>query len=723
MTTVEEETERKKRQHRDRINGRIPPTVSQYVKDRKYLEYVTQTAKKTIKRDDKLIHFIVKTGISAYTSKPIHLAILGETSEGKTYPVVEILKLFPKEDVIFIGRASPTAFIRDRGILVDQDSNSVEEKIEELEEKLDNSVITDEDKKTIREQIRDIKREARTMIDLRNKIIVFLEPPQEDTWNNFKSILSQDLGDDGEIDFRFTNHTQTTGHQTKKVFVKGCPAFIFCSAKDHSKLDSWPEIQSRFFVVSPNSSKTKYSESIKLKSKMQLQPKDYQKRFILSDEEVKIAKNCILWLKYNIQVLREKDDEKKIYFWLPFERLVSDHLPSDKGTDMRDAGRVYELVKIEALSHLPHRHVLFLYGNPSVIPDISDVRQALVLTQTSNGLPPHKIPQHKIKFFTDLFLPCYKKKVEKNQLDSKYVGVYNETIYEERIAVTTNDLVKWNQDNKVISKGLTTDTVKKTYLDELTTAGLIGQQDSRLKQNTYIYYPLIELNKVVETSKNEPFDDSLQQSDPLFEIITKNLTKTYTFLQIMTYWRRRRNGYQHLTPKQYFEDDDIFYILGKEERVEEELEQLYKLREQAENNQLLERKKQQYVAMIERARNRNDSIAANELEEELKEIQAQILDIPSLEEIDKQIEELQEKQFDVYDSDNFNGRSQVSISDFLEEYHRPLTSKVAVNFVDVKRSSNNAPFDQQSSKNVEMTDLRRLFDVSTSNMKTNTEGA
>jgi hypothetical protein len=74
--------------------------------DKDYAECVIKTLKKTVKQEDSLVRQICYTGLSAYTNDPINLGIIAPTSEGKTYPVIESIKLFPKEDVWLIGKMS-----------------------------------------------------------------------------------------------------------------------------------------------------------------------------------------------------------------------------------------------------------------------------------------------------------------------------------------------------------------------------------------------------------------------------------------------------------------------------------------------------------------------------------------------------------------------------------------------------------------------------------------
>ena len=145
--------------------------------------------------------------------------------------------------------------------------------------------------------------DAKTLIDLSGKILVFLEPPQKEVWDILKPILSHDSP---EIEFPFVNQTDREGHQTKEVVVRGWPSCIFCSAKDESNWPIWPEIKSRFLITSPNMIPKKYKESTKLISKKYGSPNLIQQQTIISDNEMEQANNCILLLKQKINELQIK---------------------------------------------------------------------------------------------------------------------------------------------------------------------------------------------------------------------------------------------------------------------------------------------------------------------------------------------------------------------------------------------------------------------------------
>ena len=137
-----------------------------------FIEYVFKTVKKTVKCEDVLIRQIGYAALSSYIEDdPINLGIMAPTSEGKTYPVEETLKFFPKDDVYKIGSMSAKVLVRKKGVLVNKNLEPIEEKLKELYKQ--KSSIKDQDEKNqINDEINKLYTEAKTLIDLRGKILV-----------------------------------------------------------------------------------------------------------------------------------------------------------------------------------------------------------------------------------------------------------------------------------------------------------------------------------------------------------------------------------------------------------------------------------------------------------------------------------------------------------------------------------------------------------------------
>jgi hypothetical protein len=143
------------------------------------VEYFFKTVKKTVKCEDVLIRQIGYTGLSSYIEDdPINLGIMAPTSEGKTYPVEETLKFFPKDDVYKIGSMSTKVLVRKKGVLVNKNFEPIEEKLKVLHKQKAKTKDQDE-KDQLSEEIDKLYEGAKTLIDLRGKILVFLESPDK----------------------------------------------------------------------------------------------------------------------------------------------------------------------------------------------------------------------------------------------------------------------------------------------------------------------------------------------------------------------------------------------------------------------------------------------------------------------------------------------------------------------------------------------------------------
>ena len=92
------------------------------VPDKDFAEFVIKTIKQTVRQEDSLVRQIFYTGLSKDSANPLNLAVLAPTSEGKTYPMLESLQYFPKEEIWKIGSMSPKVIIRQSGILVDNNN-------------------------------------------------------------------------------------------------------------------------------------------------------------------------------------------------------------------------------------------------------------------------------------------------------------------------------------------------------------------------------------------------------------------------------------------------------------------------------------------------------------------------------------------------------------------------------------------------------------------------
>ena len=420
--------------------------------------------------EDNLVRLILYTALSTYTKNPVNLGIMAPTSEGKTYAVSEVIKLLPKEDVWEIGSISPKVIVRDRGIIVDENNEPIDGKITQLKKSLKKEKDTDI-RQDIIEKIDSLYRNSKVIIDLSNKIFVFLEPPHSDTWEILKTILSHDSY---EIEHPYVFKTENNGQEVKHVVTRGWPACIFCSAKDDSSWPMWPEIQSRFFITSPNMMKKKYVESNKLIAQRKGMPSLVQEQLIVSSNELQNAKDCVLLLRETIQKNRENN------VWIPYNSILAESLPSEKGPDVRFVDRIFSMLTLITQIN-SFNHLKLHFGNEILnIASISDLDEVLRITQNITG-----IPSYKLDFFINVFLPLFDAKKEPD-------SSIKDDITEDRIALSTSELAQYYQKTK--GKPTTTDNIKKTYLDELKNNGLIDDIESKIDKRRKVYFPIVDIS-------------------------------------------------------------------------------------------------------------------------------------------------------------------------------------------------------------------------------------
>jgi hypothetical protein len=269
------------------------------------------------------------------------------------------------------------------------------------------------------------------------------------------------------------------GFEAKRVVVKGWPACIFCSAKDESNWSTWPEIVSRSLITSPNMNPVKYKESNLLIAQRKGLPRLIQQQVIISDEEIRLAKLCILKLKQQMRNYNSNNNP----VWIPFLEILAEALPAEKGPDNRITKRIFSFLEMIVLAKSHLRKKLILGSETQAIAALEDLSQVLYITQNISG-----IPTYKLKFFKDYFVPLFKTKSEPDSdTDSK-----GNVIKEKIIGLTTREISEYYK--KQTGKTIGSDSLKKIYLYELLNNGYIDEQDSVIDKRQKIYYPIVEID-------------------------------------------------------------------------------------------------------------------------------------------------------------------------------------------------------------------------------------
>jgi hypothetical protein len=473
------------------------------------LEYVIRIVKRTVKQEDVLIRQILYTALSSVSNNPINLGIIAPTSEGKTYPPMEILQYFPQDRVWNIGQMSTKVLVRQKGTLIDSYGNPIAQRVSYIRRQIASLGNSKEDraqKAEAKERLNELLENSKTLIDLSGIILLFLEKPDRDLFNLIKPILSHDKE---EIEFPYVEKTQNQGIFTKKIVVRGWPACIFCSAKDESDWSGWPEIVSRFVITSPNMNQTKYLESNMLIAQTQSLPRSIQQKIIVSSAEKNLAKECVLGLiakvemffknnketsqqKQQIIIIKELPDKDAAPVWIPYGEILGEVLRAEVGTDNRLAKRLFAFIKMVAMSKAEYRHRLIL-GNSEeqmVIASIEDLDEALYITQNATGIPAYK----KI-IYEQILVSLYD--LKDGHKDESADGTKQEAV----VGVTCKQLSDYykQQTGKIVSP----ENIRKNFLEELENHNYIGSVRSVIDSRQNVYYPLI-----IEINNHDGDDDN-----------------------------------------------------------------------------------------------------------------------------------------------------------------------------------------------------------------------
>ena len=276
-------------------------------------EYVLN---QTIKSDrvNKLLTFLCE--LSAYTKDAqLNLLFKADSATGKSHIALKAADLFPLEDRIELAGASASSFFHeygkrgcpDHGKEFDPECSSCREIIVELDD----------------------------------KILVFIDQPDDQLLDRLKPLLSHDRY---SLTYKITDKTSKGSLRTKTVVLKGWPSVAFCTAR----INTTEEQSTRSFILSPQEDQEKLISSLDLitsqakKTARQLQEE-------LDQDPGRIAlKEYIQNLKTHKYSIIVPDADKVLErFKASRPRLTARH--------QRDYKRLLNLIKVVAYFNMTDR--------------------------------------------------------------------------------------------------------------------------------------------------------------------------------------------------------------------------------------------------------------------------------------------------------------------------------------------------------------------------------
>jgi len=307
----------------------------------------------TIKRDEtnKVITFLAQ--LSVYTEdSQVNISFNAPSSTGKSFIPLEIVNLFPVEDVIKLGNCSPTAFYHEQGEY-DKATNTIK-------------------------------------VDLSKKIIIFLDQPSTQLLERLRSLLSHD---EKEIKAKITDKNQRGGNRTKTVIIKGFPVVIFCTAG--LRLDE--QEATRFLLLSPEISYEKIREAIYEKIKKEADSKSY-KDATEKNPDRKLLKERILVIKEaNVKEIKLGNPEL-------VKELFSKNMKQPKPRHQRDIARVISVIKILALLNLWFREK----DGEAIIANDDDIKEAFRIWESISESQELNLPPYVLNLYKDVILEAYR---------------------------------------------------------------------------------------------------------------------------------------------------------------------------------------------------------------------------------------------------------------------------------------------------------------------------
>ncbi len=310
------------------------------------------------KYDDHIIKVVFHVALSAYC-KPLNLGLKAESGSGKTYSTIETIKFFPEEDIQTIGSQSPKVISHENGVrkspdgeIIDEDNAPTKPTRSDYPDPIAYDVAKrqyETDKKAWQEKLKNSVYE----VDIRNKILLFLESINLETFKMFKVTMSHDHD---FIDHKYVDDKGKV-HVTRLV---GAPAMIFNSV-DNSYVE---EFATRTLSATPSTRPEKIEGSMQISNKKGCYPWIYEKEPF----NRRLMKEYIRKIKFYM-------NKGKIRVAIPFDGLY-EGFSKEATRDMRDFNKFLELIPSYAIFKLFQRPIIMLNGNRYLIPTIQDALDA-----------------------------------------------------------------------------------------------------------------------------------------------------------------------------------------------------------------------------------------------------------------------------------------------------------------------------------------------------------
>jgi hypothetical protein len=466
------------------------------------IKFVVDTMKKEAPYDLVSIKQLLYGMASAFTKCPIHHSVNSrKTGAGKTHDLTLVSSYFPNKYVIALAGMSDKALFHRHGtnVIVDENTGNtmpLQPIIDDLKSKIE--VLQIDKKKNKKEiekyqsEIEEIYAKSQKLIELDNKIFLFLDTAQEGLFNTLMSMISQDSNDQL---YEFSDKSSTGKIGSKINRLRGTPTVFNTQVIDDTRQVRYQEKNRRLIHVIPNTSTEKIHTAMGLiGQRYGLVNEEYDIQVVSSADKER-AKEIVSILTDKLidhsKLLGPKESGVKISFTNSIVHGIHKGEPiGEWGMTVMDRVMRYLTIITKVNMDSRPRIIDTKTGKFYPISTFEDLREALDLMGTASSM----LRPYVAHWYNTVFLLAFKELPdEPHKVTKEIIGQDGEkqqiTIMQEtEIGLTSKELAQ--KTYEIMNIPISVDGVRKQYLYPLSNMGVINMTRSVINRSENLYSPV-----------------------------------------------------------------------------------------------------------------------------------------------------------------------------------------------------------------------------------------
>jgi len=356
--------------------------------------------------EDKPVKLIVFLGylLAQLDEDKYNVGLQAESSAGKSYIVLEVVEYFPEQEKRIYAGASPTNFYHEAGVWCKLKDVATKMNLKGL---FDQAELNNEKQYVI-------------LVDLENKILIFLDQPHWMLAQRLRPLLSHDSK---ILRYGITDRREKYGLRSKIVLIRGYPTVAFATAQSTQE----DQERTRMWLLSPGAGQEKLKESLKLLAE-KISNREKFKEWVDAHPKRR-------WLRDRVMAIRDERIRNVVIPKSKWEELLSDYMkkrPKLSPRTQRDWPRLLYLVKGFALLNCFHRKKI---DDHTIEADDSDVKEAVSLYEEVANANELGVSPETLKFYQEVILPLAANGdgVSRKDIACKFHELYGRPISQKRL--------------------------------------------------------------------------------------------------------------------------------------------------------------------------------------------------------------------------------------------------------------------------------------------------